>query len=357
MVTDDATSQLLADPKKVRKVVKLWHKEVGDLMSDYLDIDWEEIGITGGDLRLTLDPSGKTFLVVSTFKAPRKLTKAELARLVEETTGQWSDGLGEGCFDDPADEIGVTIDLLQRKKPTAVQVDDGKPVKAKKPPSAKAKLVEEFARAADAGDLDLVKDLLAAGVAPDARNKNGVTALYCAAAEGRGPVVGALLAAGADVNATMTKGSCKGTTALNGAAMYADKVKDKNVAVAKRLLGAGADPNIVPTETDTKTPLSWAVRNHATRLVEVLLAAGADPNLRDADTDMFPDSAGMTPLMYVMDSATAKLLLDAGADPSLRNGYTDAPTAAEYLRSVYGRYRGCRAAADLIEQYQRQKSK
>jgi ankyrin repeat protein len=352
-VTDDETDEPLADPKKVRKVAKLWHKEAGDLMADYLDADLEEIGITGGDLRLSLDPTGKTFLIVSTFKAPRKLTNKELARLVEETTGQWSDGLGEGCFGDAADELGVTIDLLQRKKPKAVQVDDGKPVKAKKPPGAKAVRVEEFVRAADAGDLDKVNELIAAGVPPDAANKLGVTALYCAAGEGRVDVAEALLAAGADVNAIMPKGYCKGTTALTAAAMGADKHKDKNVAVVKRLLAAGADPNVVPTTADTKSALSWAVLNHAPQLLKVLLAGGADPNVRDADTDMRSEPTGMTPLMHVMDTATARMLLDAGADPSLRNGYESAPTAAEYLRSVYGHYRGCRAAADFIDRYRR----
>ena len=76
-------------------------------------------------------------------------------------------------------------------------------------------------------------------MAPDAGNKNGVTALYCAASAGRVPVVEALLAAGADVNVVMPKGYCKGMTALTGATRSAQEAKDKNVAVAKRLLAAG----------------------------------------------------------------------------------------------------------------------
>jgi ankyrin repeat protein len=155
------------------------------------------------------------------------------------------------------------------------------------------------------------------------------------------------------VNATMPKGYCKGTTALTAAAFDARKFKDENVAVAKRLLAAGADPNIVSTTFDTKSALSWAVLNHAPGLVKVLLAAGADPNVRDADTDMRSEPTGMTPLMHVMDTAMARLLLDAGADPSLRNGYEGAPTAAEYLRSVGSNYRGCRAAAAFIDRYRR----
>jgi hypothetical protein len=362
-VTDDATGKPLADPKRVAKLARLRHTE--DTIAEYFDPDLEDLGITGGDVRLALDPSGKKFLVVSTFKAPRRLTKPEVARLVEETTGQWSDGIGEGCFDDAARKYQVTIDLWQRgRKPKVEQVDDGKPAKAKQPPSAAAQRVAALVQAADAGDLDKVKELLAAGVPPDGRDKHGVTALYCAAAEGHLAVVEALLAAGADVNARMGKGPCNGTTALAGAAKHADEVRDKNVAVAKRLLAAGADPNIVSTEPDTKSALSWAVLRYATPLVKLLLAAGADPNLRDAEPDMFIEPPGMTPLMHVTDPETAKLLLDAGADPTLRSEHASWPTAAQYIRETWGAYgprtsfgRSTRAAADLIERYQRRLSR
>ena len=306
-VMDDATEKPLADPKRLAKVAKL--RESDETIAEYFDNDLEELGVTGGDIRLAPDPSGKKILVVSTFKAPRRLTKPELARLVDETVGQWSDGIGENCFGEAAKKYGVTIDLLQRgRRPRAEQVDDGKPVKARRPPGARARLAAELVRAAETGDLNRVK---------------------------------ALLAAGADANATY-EGVCP--TALAAAAMYADKVPDRNAAVAKRLLAAGADPNAAPTHTDAKSALSWAVRNHATELVKVLLDAGADPNLRDADTDAFMDPAGMTPLMHVSDAETAKLLLDAGADPSLRNEDEGRPTAADYLRSSYGHDEDCLAA-------------
>ena len=247
--------------------------------------------------------------------------------------------------------VSYTIDLLQRKKPTAVQVDDGKPVKAKKPQGAKTTLIEEFVRAAEAGDLDKVNELLTAGVPPDAANKQGVTALYCAAWAGRVPVAEALLAAGADVNATMPKGYCKGMTALTGATRSAREAKDKNVAVVKRLLAAGADPNISTTAPDTRTALSWAVLSHSAALVKMLLAAGADPNVADADVEEAMGPSRMTPLMHVMDTAMARLLMDAGADPTMRHGYDRA--AAENLRFEGGNYRGCRAAADFIDRYRR----
>src|SRR4051812_12884572 len=151
-VTDDATGKPLADPKRLAKIAKL--RETEETIAEYFDPDLEDLRITGGDLRLVLDPSGSKVLVVSTFQAPRRLTKPQLRRLIEETTGQWSDGIGENCFGEAAKKYRVTIDLLQRggKRPKAEQVDDGKPSKAKRPPSAQAKQVEEFVRAAEAGD-------------------------------------------------------------------------------------------------------------------------------------------------------------------------------------------------------------
>jgi uncharacterized protein len=227
-VTDDLSGQPLTDPKRMEKVAKL--RETDDTISEYFDEELEELDIKGGDIRLALDPSGEGFLVVSTFKAPRPLTKDQLALLMADTIGQWSDGIGEGCFDVPASQHQVTIDLLQRdrKKVTVEQIDDGKPVREKKPPSASAVKVADLVDAADKGDLEKVRSLLAVGVDPNGFNKRKVNALFCAAAEGHVAVAEALLAAGADVNAYYKKDR---KTLLMAAAAYARQKKDQNVPV------------------------------------------------------------------------------------------------------------------------------
>src|SRR4051794_39102173 len=86
-VTDDATGRPLADPKRLAKIARLRGRD--ETIAECFDHDLEELGITGGDIRLARDPSGKRILVVSTFKAPRRLTKPELARLIDETVGQY----------------------------------------------------------------------------------------------------------------------------------------------------------------------------------------------------------------------------------------------------------------------------
>jgi ankyrin repeat protein len=60
---------------------------------------------------------------------------------------------------------------------------------------------DELVAAAEDGRLDRVKKLLKAGVDPNARCKDGFTALMCAAARGHSDVVVALLGSGAELHA------------------------------------------------------------------------------------------------------------------------------------------------------------
>lgn len=54
------------------------------------------VSLVGGRIRLKYVGSRQQLWVVSDFWAPRKLTREELDALIEETKGQWSDGIGEG---------------------------------------------------------------------------------------------------------------------------------------------------------------------------------------------------------------------------------------------------------------------
>src|SRR5262245_43511460 len=144
-VTDDATGGALSDIRRLSRVSKL--KFTGEKVSDYFGAKMATVEVTGGDIRLAAADGGIT--VTSTFKAPRPLTPEELAELVKETTGQWSDGIGEGCFDEAAERLGVGIDLCPDSSQVTVSVvDDGKPVRAKSP---KRVANEKLVKAAQAG--------------------------------------------------------------------------------------------------------------------------------------------------------------------------------------------------------------
>ncbi|HUR53923.1 MAG TPA: hypothetical protein VMZ71_07315, partial [Gemmataceae bacterium] len=60
-VTDDVTGKPLAEPKRLAKLAKF--RETEETIAEYFDPDLEELGITGGDIRLALDPAGKKVLV------------------------------------------------------------------------------------------------------------------------------------------------------------------------------------------------------------------------------------------------------------------------------------------------------
>lgn len=362
LVTDDETGKSLRDPARLARIAAL--KETRETISQYFDAETAELGVKGGDIRLTTDSSGKRFYVQSTFKAARPLTKGELALVVEETTGQWSDGIGEHCFDDAATKYKVTIDLLQRgsRAPKVEQVGDGKPMKLKKPPAPSAELAEKLTKAAAEGNSKAVDELLAAGADPNKRNKRGELPLSSVSkwpwqpgrrptmSSVRMPIVEALLAAGANPNAT----NKDGTTSLFCAAVWAEGSRDQNFPIARRLIAAGADPNITPKKNHA--PLTWAVIRGGPKFVRLLLDAGADPNVADPKMPtQFPDDVGMTPLFHVDDVETAAMLLAAGADPKRRSANDVYPTAAEYLRMMAdaNRSKEYLAAAELIERHMR----
>ena len=109
------------------------------------------------------DAAKKKLRVVSEFTSIRKLTAKELALLIDDTRGQWSDGIGEGCFDRVMDRKKVVIDLSPYgSKVSATQADDGKA-------APKPKTANELWKAVAAGDLEAVKEIVAGKAKLDAR--------------------------------------------------------------------------------------------------------------------------------------------------------------------------------------------
>lgn len=112
------------------------------------------------------------------------------------------------------------------------------------PDEAKAKLTRQnvpltnealLAKTKDAKSEDVAKMLVTAGVDPNARQANGMTALMSAVFNGQEDVAKALLEKGADV-----KLDAAGFNALSLAVEHGDK------KMVKLLLAAGADPKARP---------------------------------------------------------------------------------------------------------------
>lgn len=138
--------------------------------------------------------------------------------------------------------------------------------------------------AAWSGDVRLTRELLGEGADPNEAVAGGKTPLMEAVDEpgqffdaDREAVVGALLAAGADVAARHDDGRC--------ALHFAGRA---DVAAVELLLAAGADPRA--TAADGTTALHCAAEHNNTEVARALIAAGADPAAR---TDQ-----GLTPVDF-----------------------------------------------------------
>ena len=119
------------------------------------------------------------------------------------------------------------------------------------PTTAKAPAIS-IHDAAEKGDIEAVKQYLAAGTDVKAMDKRGRTPLHFAAKRGQKELVELLIANGADVNAK----SEKGTTPLHYAAIFGHK------EIAQLLITKGADVNA--EDKVSATPLDFSIfRNHS----------------------------------------------------------------------------------------------
>jgi ankyrin repeat protein len=132
------------------------------------------------------------------------------------------------------------------------------------------------------------------------RSGDGTTPLHEAAEAGDLARTQALIAAGADLDATTRIGAY---TPLHFAAAAGQ------VATVRALLGAGADVHAT-TETGDVVALHFAAAAGSREVVRSLLESGADVDARESQR-------GQTPLIFAVAQnrfETARLLLEAGAD-------------------------------------------
>jgi uncharacterized protein len=123
----------------------------------------------------------------------------------------------------------------------------------------------ELMRAALAGDLRRIEDLLGCGVDVNQRNNEGRTALMFAAVNSEIDCAKALLERGADVNARANHGG----TAL----LYAASIG--NTELVQALLARGADVSARFDETH-QTALMLAKEKEHADIVQLLKNAGAE---------------------------------------------------------------------------------
>jgi uncharacterized protein len=176
---------------------------------------------------------------------------------------------------------------------------------------------------------------------PTSYANGGFTALHFAAREGEVEAVRQLVAAGADIDAR----------AADGKSALALAIYNGHYDAAELLIEAGADVNAADAERFT--PLFWAVDRRNMEwspgfpwtqtadplpLIEKLLAAGAEVDPFVDNTPVSRRNFGgsprinfATPLMraaYSADVTLVRLLLDHGANPLVRNSDNETPLLA-----------------------------
>ena len=161
---------------------------------------------------------------------------------------------------------------------------------------------EALRRAASAGDVAKVKELLAAGVDVNAANSYGGTALAFAADKGQAAVVDVLLEHGADVNA---KDRFYGSTPLEWALSHG------RAEIVKALLDKGAQGE--------GEALTAAAAGGQTAVVKVILERGKLG--AEALSDALAAASQQAEVVALLQAAGAKPRAAAAVDPSVLKTY------------------------------------
>ena len=158
----------------------------------------------------------------------------------------------------------------------------------------------DLGRAAYAGDVTRVQELIDRGADVNEQAPNGETALMIAAANGHVEVVQVLIAADADVDARELN---SGGTVLKWA----------KVNVVQALIDAGADVNA--RDDKGYTPLVYAAKKGMADVVHALLAAKEI----DVNAQNNRGNTALSRAAYCGHTFVVQLLLQNGADPTIPN--------------------------------------
>lgn len=260
----DAVEQQITAVAPLRKLDGITHP--GEVVSDHIEFAGvlDEAGVTGGTVSLRYNGAKKALEVVCTFEAPQKLNTKQSKALLAETSGQLSDGIGEGCFDPVKGHRGIFVDVF----PLAART----PLRLKQTGTAKAtpKKQANIWAAASKGELDKVAQALAAGADINGPKK-GELPLHLAVLAGQTDVVELLLERGADVHSRDNTDFTALHSCIASAGIKTPKIRAKLLEI---LIAAGADVNAASCTAGKPLPMARNYRR-GEKIVALLHAHGA----------------------------------------------------------------------------------
>lgn len=292
----DADGQPITDAMQLRKFSGLKSEES---CVEYFAEPLAEIYFEGGHLEFVFDEPLQQLTIQTVYRTPRELKKKELKALVDETCGQWSDGIGENGME-VHESPGICLMAvfpLNDSNFSVEQVDDGVVVKTprKSPLFAAAKI----------GDTAKLKKLLSSGEDVNARDRERATPLIIAVQNNQPDAVQVLI----DAKSELNTGNKYASTPVLIAAMFG------HVAILEALLKAGADPNFCdPKDYSEHPPLHLACNRGQFECVKLLVQYGASVNYQCRN-------GGYSAIMHLSEKHVdiARYLIEHGAELSLKS--------------------------------------
>ena len=232
-VAYDDSDNRISSVKILRQLDGIIHDE--DECSNYFEFGdtLDNAEISGGAIGLSYNATKRRLEVICTYTAARKLKAIERTLLLAETSGQLSDGIGEGCFDPVPGHPNTFVDVWPRNARTPLRLIQTGIAKA----SSKRKL--NLWAIAKNGDTEGIVEALDAGANINELAK-GFAPLHLAIGSGHVEAVRILLERGASVSRRDSTDftplhSCIGSSRIKGT--------KKRQQILELLIEAGADVN------------------------------------------------------------------------------------------------------------------